>query len=114
MFAFVTIFSLFNVCASVAGAGAGMRLLTAENKAAWASKRLYVIALAMAWGMAALGLGASAIAWALWPRDPRYALFTLVPALWLIAMGFIFAAVDFAEDGVFDFGRGPKRDQDRS
>ena len=108
MFVFVTIFSLFNICASLAGAGAGVRLLGAENRAAWASKRLYVIALVMAWGMAGVGAASAPLAF-LWPADPRLALFALAPLIWLLAMGVVFAVVDFAEDGVLDFGRGPKR-----
>jgi hypothetical protein len=31
----------------------------------------------------------------------------LGPIAWLFVMGAVFAAVDFAEDGVLDFGRGP-------
>jgi hypothetical protein len=58
--------------------------------------------------MAVLGLGATTAAWALWPRNAHYALLALAPIVWLLAMGAVFAAVDFAEDGVFDFGRGPK------
>ena len=44
----------------------------------------------------------------MWRSDAHWALFVLVPIAWLIAMGIVFAIVDFAEDGVFDFGRGPK------
>ena len=108
MFAFIAIFSAFNLFAAAAGAGAGMRLLTADAKAAWASKNLYRIALAMCWGIALSGVLGTILAWTMWRSDAHWALFVLVPIAWLIAMGIVFAIVDFAEDGVFDFGRGPK------
>jgi hypothetical protein len=99
--------TIFNLFASGAAAGAAMRLV--ETRADWASTRLHAIALILAFGMAFIGLAASWAAWTLSIHDPAYTLIILAPLGWLFVMGGAFAAVDFAEDGVLDFGRGPKR-----
>jgi hypothetical protein len=33
----------------------------------------------------------------------------MAPLAWLVAMGIVFAVIDVAEDGRFDFGRGVKQ-----
>jgi len=96
----------FNLCAAAACAGAGMRLVGAAARAAWASKLLYRIAMTMCWGMVALAGLSTALAWSFWSVRAGYGLIVLVPLVWLVLMGAVFAIVDFAEDGVFDFGRG--------
>ena len=100
---FLVVFTLFNLCA----AGAAFRIvgelseLGAEKK--WASQRLFLIARAGCWGLGLIALWASAAGWAF---GPIWAPLVLAPIAWLLTMGIVFAVVDFAEDGVFDFGRG--------
>lgn len=105
MLVFLIIFSLFNVGAGIVAASAAIRL-TDEGSAGWASKRLYLIAKILTGGLAALAFGLLPWTWALYSVDAHYALLALIPIGWLLVMGAVFAAVDFAEDGVFDFGRG--------
>jgi sterol desaturase/sphingolipid hydroxylase (fatty acid hydroxylase superfamily) len=69
----------------------------------WASQRLFLIARAGSWGLGLIALWATAAGWAF---SPGLAPLVLAPIVWLLAMGIVFAVVDFAEDGVFDFGRG--------
>jgi hypothetical protein len=109
LFVFLTAFSVFNLVAAFGAAGAGMRLSGEEGRKGWASRRLYTIALILAWGLAVLGVAATGLAWTLAPGAPHFALVVLVPIGWILVMGLAFAIVDFAEDGVFDFGRGPGR-----
>lgn len=102
---FLTIFTLFNLAA----AGAAFRVVSSLAQLGadkqWASKRLFLIARVGCWGLLTIALWASAAAWAF---NPDGAPLILAPIVWLLAMGAVFAVVDFAEDGVFDFGRGPK------
>jgi hypothetical protein len=106
---FLIVFSIFNLVAAAGAVGAGLRLTSEEGRKGWASRRLYRIALVLAWGLAMLAVAATGLAWALSPAAPHFALIILAPIGWLLAMGLVFAIVDFAEDGVFDFGRGPDR-----
>ena len=104
---FLIAFSVFNLLAAAGAAAAGVRLLAPEGREGWASRRLLAISQVMCWGLTLIGVAATLAAWALAPGQPRYAPLILVPIAWIVAMGVIFAIVDFAEDGVFDFGRGP-------
>ncbi|MGE3303378.1 MAG: hypothetical protein AB7M12_09720 [Hyphomonadaceae bacterium] len=106
---FLSAFTLFNLFAGLAACAVGARLLTGEERARWASRRLYAIALALCWGVGFTALTGTAAAWLLvehgWDQG---APLVLAPIAWLLLTGVIFAIVDFAEDGVFDFGRGAK------
>lgn len=108
MLLFLGVFSLFNLAAAAAGAGAFMRLATPEIAAEWASRRLLLIARLLTGGLAVIALAASWTAWSLSSDHPLLALLVLAPIAWLTVMGIVFAVVDFAEDGVLDFGRGPR------
>ncbi len=104
MLIFLIAFSLFNICA----AGAAWNGVTAidhmHGPKGWQSERLYVISKSAAWGLLFLGLWSTAAGWAF---SPAGAPLILIPIAWLLLSGAVFAIVDFAEDGVFDFGRGP-------
>jgi hypothetical protein len=77
----------------------------------WQSPRLYAISVVSAWGLLLISIWASAAAWVFAPAG---APLVLLPVVWLILSGTVFAIVDFAEDGVFDFGRGPPPDHEIS
>jgi hypothetical protein len=106
VYVFLSVFSLFNLGAGIVAAGAALRLRR-EGRTAWASARLYVIAHVLTIGLAALSFGLTPWVWMLALDDRHYAPLILGPIAWLFVMGAVFAAVDFAEDGVLDFGRGP-------
>jgi hypothetical protein len=100
---FLVVFTLFNLCAAIAAfRTVGQLALPGEEKK-WASKRLFLIARVGCWGLLIIAIWASAAGWAF---SPDWAPLVLAPIGWLLVMGAVFAVVDFAEDGVFDFGRG--------
>ncbi|MBI1252650.1 MAG: hypothetical protein GC189_14405 [Alphaproteobacteria bacterium] len=100
-------FTLFNLAAAAACLGAGVRLLQPEERAVWRSKRLLFIAALLAWSFPLAALAGVAWAWAQFEAGMAGAVvFAIAPIAWLALMGFIFAAVDYLEDGVLDFGRG--------
>jgi hypothetical protein len=107
---FLAAFSLFNVVLGYAALRRAMKLGTEEGRAAWASARLHAIATFGAWTLPLACILATAFAWALEAPDRHWApAIILVPTGWLVVMGAFFAIVDVAEDGVMDFGRGPKK-----
>jgi hypothetical protein len=110
MLVFLTIFSLFNLCVGGMSAGLAVRLGKPDVRARWASKRLYAIAGVMTGTLPLVAIVGTAVAWALVARgwEPG-GLYVLAPIVFLIVMGVVFAIVDISEDGVLDFGRGPKR-----
>lgn len=100
---FLIAFSLFNLCAASAAWNGIVNLDRMHGPKGWQSKRLYVISKTAAWGLLLLALWSTAAGWAF---SPDGAPLLLLPIAWLFASGVVFAIVDFAEDGVFDFGRG--------
>lgn len=110
MIIFLVAFSAFNILLGLAALGRAQKLVTPEGRAWWASKRLYAIALFAGWTLPAVCVVATVWAWALNGDAPHWAApMVLAPVGWLLLMGVFFAIVDFAEDGVLDFGHGPKR-----
>ncbi len=107
---FLTVFTLFNLAAAGAAFRVVATLALPDAPKQWASRRLFLIARIGCWGLGMIALWATAAAWAF---GPGFAPAILAPIGWLLAMGAVFAVVDFAEDGVFDFGRGPKPGGDR-
>ncbi len=100
---FLTVFTLFNLCAVAAAWNGIMNVDVMYGVKGWASKRLYTISIVACWGLLLTGLWASAAGWAFAPEG---APLVLLPVCWLMLCGIVFAVVDFIEDGVFDFGRG--------
>jgi len=101
---FLTVFTLFNLCAAAAAFRTVGQLAERGAEKKWASMRLFLIARVGCWGLLIIASWASAAGWAF---SPGWAPIVLGPIVWLLVMGVVFAVVDFAEDGVFDFGRGP-------
>ena len=109
MFAVLSIFSLFHLCAGVASLGLAVRLLTEEERAHWRSRTLLAIAQAILWVYPALAAAAGYTAWRMFSVGDAMALpVLLTPILWLLAMGLVFAIVDYAEDGVLGNARSEK------
>lgn len=110
MTVFLLAFTAFNIVLGFVAIRRAERLLTAEARAAWASRRLHGIATFAAWTLPVVCIAATASAWAFEAEHPHMApLILIAPIAWLIALGVVFAVVDVAEDGVLDFGRGPKK-----
>jgi hypothetical protein len=114
MTVFLGAFSFFNLLLSAFAVRRAMRLMTPAGRDWWASERLYAIALFAAWTLPAICMIATGLAWGYAPAARHWAAPTiLAPILWLLVMGVFFAVVDVAEDGVLDFGHGP-RNRERS
>lgn len=107
MIVFLAAFTVFNAVLALAALQRAIRL----GAATWTgSPRLRAIALFTAWTLPFLCVGSTAAGWLKAGAEPHWAApAVLAPLGWLIVMGLFFAIVDFAEDGVFDFGRGPPR-----
>jgi hypothetical protein len=109
MLALLYAFSFFNLFAAAGCLGHGVRLLSSEERAEWRSKRLLAIAAFLFWTFPLAALGASVLAWQRYHAgQPDGALIVLAPLGWLILLGIVFAVVNVAEDGRFDFGRGER------
>ncbi len=109
MIVFLLAFSAFNVILGYAALRRAQKLVTPEGRAWWASKRLHAIAVFAAWTLPLVCILAVGAAWALNDVAAHWAApVILAPVGWLLLMGIFFAIVDVAEDGVLDFGRGPK------
>lgn len=107
MLALLIAFTLFNACAAMVCAGHGVRLLRAEERARWTSRTLLFIAALLSWTFPIAAIAGVALGWAHYSAGQEDAVvIVLAPIGWLILLGIIFAIIDFAEDGVFDFGRG--------
>lgn len=111
MFIVLCAFTLFHLAAGAAGLGFAVRLLTPAEQAHWRSKRALLIAEILCWIYPLLALGAVFWAWTLYRAgDHLAAPIILAPFVWLIAMGLLFALVDFLEDGVLGNARGADRE----
>lgn len=97
-------FSLFHLAVGVASLGLAVRLLSQEERAHWRSSAARLVAEVLCWVYPVLAFVCASLAW----RDAgaAYALpLMLAPILWLVAMGLVFAIVDFLEDGVLGNAR---------
>ena len=99
-------FTLFHLAAGVGGLGAGLRLLSREERAHWRSKAALLVAQLLCWVYPVLAFACASAAWRAFAAGEPYALPTmLAPILWLLVMGLVFAIVDFAEDGIIGNAR---------
>jgi hypothetical protein len=106
MLALLIIFSLFHLAAGVASLGLAVRMSTDEERGHWRSVTLLRIAQAICWVYPALSVGAGILAWRAFDAGAHEALpILLTPLLWLVAMGIVFAIVDYAEDGILGNAR---------
>lgn len=103
MTAFLTALSIFHLCISAGALGRGIRMTTAEGRAAWRSKRLYAFTLVVAWTYPLIAGGCVALAWQAHHGVDAHVAGPLMiaPLAWLLVMGFVFAAIDVWEDGIF-------------
>ncbi|MDX2233680.1 MAG: hypothetical protein NW200_04200 [Hyphomonadaceae bacterium] len=107
---FLIAFSVFNVLLGYASIRRAERLMSREERLAWASPRLHAIAAFAAWSLPLICIVATGGAWSVAAEDWHWApLAILAPVGWLLVMGAFFAVVDFAEDGVLDLARGTLR-----
>lgn len=99
-------FSAFNAIVGTASLGTAVRLMTAGERARWRSKTLLTIAAILAWTFPAAALAGVAAAWTHYQAGQQGAIpIILAPIGWLLAMGLVFAVVDFAEDGIIGNAR---------
>lgn len=94
-------FSAFNLILALMAAQKAARLLRPTGKARWASARLFGLAVFIAVSLPIVCLAAIGAGWSLSAQSHFAAhLAIAAPVAWLLAMGALFAAVDFLEDGV--------------
>lgn len=108
MFVLLMIFTAFHLVVGTASIGLAMRLLTPEERAHWREKRALLTAEIMCWVYPVLAFACASFAWRGYNagHDGAFPLL-LVPILWLVVMGLVFAIVDFMEDGVLGNARSP-------
>lgn len=106
MLVLMVAFTLFHFATSTASLALAVRLLTAEERVRWQSKRGLALAQVICWVYPLVAFVAGHLAWQVFRAAAPHALpLILAPILWLIVMGAIFAIVDFAEDGVLGNAR---------
>lgn len=99
-------FSAFNAVAAAASLGTAVRLMTRYERGRWRSKRLLTVAAILAWTFPAAAFAGVATAWSHFNAGQPDAIpIILAPIGWLIAMGLVFAILDFAEDGILGNAR---------
>jgi hypothetical protein len=94
-------FSGFNLFLALMAAQKAARLLRPSGKERWASRRLYGFAVFVALSLPVVCLGAIGAGWAM-NAQSHFAAYVAIasPTGWLLAMGGLFAVVDYLEDGV--------------
>jgi len=101
MLVILAIFTLFHLAVATACLGMGVRLFTEEERAHWRSIPALRVAQILCWSYPIAALVGASFAWRAYAAALRYAIpVMLAPVLWLLAMGLVFAIVDFAEDGI--------------
>ncbi len=106
MLVLLWVFSAFNLIAAAASLGTAVRLMTRHERAHWRSKTLLTLAAILAWTFPAAALAGVATAWSHYNAGEHDSIpIILAPIGWLMAMGLVFAIVDFAEDGILGNAR---------
>ncbi len=101
MFALMIAFTVFHLLAGTASLALAVRLLTADERAHWQSKRALFVAEVMCWIYPVAAFAGGSLAWSAFNAGAHHAFpLILAPILWLLVMGLIFAIIDFAEDGI--------------
>ena len=111
MIVVLTAFTLFHLFAGAGGLALAVRFLTPAERSHWRSKKALLVAEILCWVYPIIAFAAAHFAWAAFRAGDHIAApIILAPFLWLIAMGVVFALVDYLEDGVFGNARGEKPD----
>jgi hypothetical protein len=106
MFTLLIAFSLFNLFAGIGALGHGVRLLAKEEQAAWRSKTLLLLAALLSWSFPLAAAGFTVLAWDHYQAGAHDAVpLILAPLAWLVLLGVVFVAVDFADDGIIGNAR---------
>lgn len=99
-------FTLFNLFAGAGALGHGVRLLAKEEQAAWRSKTLLFLAALLSWSFPLAAAGFTLVAWDHHRAGALDAVpLILAPLAWLVLLGAVFVAVDFADDGIIGNAR---------
>jgi hypothetical protein len=99
-------FTAFHFVVALASLGLAVRLLSAEERAHWRSQAARMVAEVMCWVYPAAAFFAVRAAWEAYNQGHHLAMpLLLAPIGWLMAMGLVFAIVDYAEDGVLGNAR---------
>jgi hypothetical protein len=99
-------FTLFHLAAGMGCLAAGLRLVSADERAHWRSKPALLVAQLLCWVHPVLAFVAASWAWRAFDAGQAHALpLMLAPIGWLLVMGLVFAIVDFAEDGIIGNAR---------
>lgn len=108
MIVVLSAFSLFHLVVGLASLGLGMRLVADNERARWRSRLALLVAELLCWVYPIFALVCTSFAWrAFWQGQHNAIPLVIAPILWLIAMGILFAIVDFVEDGVLGNTRSP-------
>ena len=106
MIVILTAFTLFHLCVGAASLGLAVRLLTPEERGLWRSPAALLVAELLCWIYPVTAFASSKVAWTAYNEGVPHAFpMILTPIVWLVVMGLVFAAVDFAEDGVLGNAR---------
>jgi hypothetical protein len=106
MIVVLTAFTLFHLAAGMAGLGLAVRFRSPAERAHWRSKHALLVAEILCWVYPVLVFAAAHFAWDFYRRgDHLAAPIILAPFLWLVAMGIVFAVVDYLEDGILGNAR---------
>lgn len=99
-------FTLFHLFAGLASLGLAIRMLTPDERALWRSPLALLVAELLCWIYPIAAYVGVKSAWAAYEASHPFALtMAIAPLLWLVAMGIVYAIVDFAEDGVLGNAR---------
>lgn len=95
-------FTLFHVVVGAASLVLAVRMLTPQERELWRSPVALLIAEFLCWIYPIAAFVGARSAWNAYNDGHHLAMpMLLAPILWLVLMGFIFAIVDFAEDGIW-------------
>lgn len=99
-------FTLFHLVVGVASLGLAVRLWTPDERALWRSQVALLVAELLCWVYPIAAFASAKVAWSAYNDGAAHAFpMILTPILWLVAMGALFAIVDFAEDGILGNAR---------
>jgi hypothetical protein len=107
---FLTGFTAFNLLLALMATQKAARLMRPTGHERWASRRLFGLAVFIAVSLPIICVAATWAGWSL-RAGAHFAAHVAIaaPTVWLLAMGALFAAVDFLEDGILGNALKPRR-----